>query len=146
MLQSYSKLTAKKQIATKRFMTSQDIAASSELFANDIASSCMVVAGSPDTIILNTHCCKKLNTSTICLLQLYSKLRLTALHCQCIAGNFVKFILSPKHRNTLCSIHLIIPPAYEVCQGVYSFCHSVCPSVIPSIRPSVRPCVRPYKC
>ena len=44
---------------------------------------------------------KKLKTFTISLPQLHNKLKLTALHCQSITGNFVSFISSPKLRKTV---------------------------------------------
>ena len=47
---------------------------------------------------------------------------------------------------------IFIPPTYEICQRVYSFCHSVCSSDRPSVRLVVSPfvnftskfCIKPF--
>ena len=88
-------------------MTWQNIAASSELLAKDITASCKVAGGSPETIILHTHCRKVIRNLKL-LPSFCRKLKLTALHCQSIAGTFVSFISSPKHRKKPYSIHVII--------------------------------------
>ena len=94
-------------------MTWQVIAASSQHIAKDIAASCSRFARNYHITYTLQQGYKKLQTFAICLPQIQDKLKLTALHCKSIAGNFVIFITSPKHCKKLCSIYLIVKVLQE---------------------------------